>query len=258
MRNYSPNRREISREGEGFANRGVEFHDHFVTAGYTRDLALANESDPGSKFSEVADAGDWLVTVVDGGGDNGETITVADDQHGGILKILTNDASADGMNCQLNGESFKAAAGRKINFESRFAVGDADKVAVFLGLAITDTTVLAGCTDYVGFVLVDGTASTLLKYANGKDATGGAVGAESGGATYASTGTTLADDTFVTIGFQINGVTDIRYFVNGVRVAVITSNIPDNEVLTPTMAIITKNAAAEYMYVDYFSVVADS
>src|SRR5690606_22205427 len=99
----------------------VEFFDHFIEGGYCPDAALANESDPAAKFSEVADRGAWLVTR-----DGAPTIKISDAEIGGVLTVTTGSRADDFVSMQLNGEAFSVQAGTSMMIQSRIKIRDAD------------------------------------------------------------------------------------------------------------------------------------
>ena len=104
-----------------------------------------------SKFSEVINMGQWLVTVTDGGGDNGEVIVISDAEPGGVVTITTNEADDDSMELQMNGEAFAVNARNDMWFSIRMKLSDADACDWFVGLATTDTAVIDGTNDSIGF-----------------------------------------------------------------------------------------------------------
>lgn len=234
----------------------VVFFDDFVDGlGFTaNNPAIASSQ---GKFSELANMGEWLVTVIDGGTDSGEIIICSDDAPGGVLTVTSNDADDDSVEAQVNGEIWALASGRDIVFECRLSVGDVDASDWMVGLSITDTTSLAVTSDFIGF---GNSANTADVYCgNGKDA---AVIPFGGGAatTRTDTGTDLSDGTvstnFVTLRFEVTGTSEIRYFVDGVEVATHTTNLPDNEAMTATIGVRAAAAAAKSIYVDYVYVAA--
>lgn len=77
------------------------------------------------------------------------------------------------------GEIFKLRSGKKLYFETAFRVGDTDgdaasvtQTEVFAGLCITDTTIIAGATDFIGFTKRDVTddSTNMLYFVAGKNA----------------------------------------------------------------------------------------
>ena len=197
------------------------------------------------KFSELANLGDWLVTLVDGGGDNGEVIVVADDGVGGLLTLTTNDADNDSIEMQMNGEAWQLASGKDVVFEVRMKGTDVSEFDWFVGLAITDTTTMTASSDRIGFECPDSTGD--IDAISEKDST----------QTTTDSGKDLTDNTFVVLRFETSGTGTVRYYVNGALVAKHTTNIPEDEALTPTICIRNDGAAANTMTLDYILVARD-
>jgi hypothetical protein len=179
-------------------------------------------------------AGDWTVTETDANATQALT-----DGDGGLLLITNTAADDDLVALQKKGESFRFATGKKLFFEARFKVSDATQSDVVMGLQITDTTPL-DVTDGVFFIKADGSTSVSLLVEKNNTAT-----------TTASVAT-MANDTFVRLGFYSDGVAQIQYFVNGVLGgASVTTNLPDDEDMTVSFAIQNGEAVAKTMTVDY-------
>ena len=179
-------------------------------------------------------AADWTVTETD----SGATQALADGD-GGLLLITNTAADDDLVSLQKKGESFLFAAGKPLFFEARFKVSDATQSDVVIGLQITDTTPL-DVTDGVFFIKADGSTSVSLLVEKNNTAT------------TTSSVATLADDTFITLGFYYDGASSIQYSVNGtVTGTSAVTNLPDDEALTVTMAIQNGEAVAKTMTVDY-------
>ena len=182
-------------------------------------------------------AANWTVTETDAGA----TQALADGD-GGLLLITNTAADNDLVSLQKVGESFRFAAGKKLFFEARFKVSDATQSDVVIGLQITDTTPL-DVTDGVFFIKADGAAT--VNFLVGKNNT----------ATTASSVATMANDTFIRLGFYYDGVSAVQYFVNGANAgSSVTTNLPDDEDLTVTFAIQNGEAVAKTMTVDYIYV----
>lgn len=188
------------------------------------------------------DAADWVITTVEAGaGDATEALTDAD---GGVL-LVTNDA-ADNDSDFFNkvGESFLMASGKKAYFKARFKVSDATQSDFVIGLQITDTTPLA-VTDGIYFQKDDGDAN--LDFHVTKNST----------STSASAIATVADDTYLTVGFYYNGVDKIYYYAGTdslnptVLGSSVVTNLPDDEVLTVSFGIQNGEAVAKTMSIDY-------
>ena len=186
-------------------------------------------------------AAQWTITTTEAGaGSATEALTDAD---GGVLLITNDDAENDRVFFNKVGESFAFESGKKLFFKSRFKVSDATQSEFIMGLQITDTTPLNNVTDGVFFQKDDGDA--LLDFHVEKNNT----------ATSASGIATVADDTYLTVGFYYNGVDAVKYFVNDAHIGTsVTTNLPDDEVLTVSFGIKNGEAAAKTMSVDYILV----
>jgi hypothetical protein len=182
-------------------------------------------------------AGDWTVTETDAGATQALT-----DGDGGLLLITNTAADDDLVSLQKKGESYRFASGKKLFFEARFKVSDATQSDLVIGLQITDTTPL-DVTDGVFFIKADGAATVnLLVEKNNTATTSSAIA-------------TMANDTFIRLGFYYDGDSQIQYFVNGtLGGASVTTNLPDDEDLTVTFAIQNGEAVAKTMTVDYIFV----
>ena len=180
-------------------------------------------------------AADWTVT---------ETSTSATealaDADGGILLITNTTTENDQVAMQKVGESFLLESGKKTWFKARLATSEATQTDLICGLCITDTSLVAGMSDGVYFFSADG--STDIDFFVEQDST----------ATEVSAVGTLADDTYVKLGFYYNGVDAIEVFVDDVKkgTAAVT-NIPDDEELTVSFVHQTGSAASATMSIDY-------
>jgi hypothetical protein len=182
-------------------------------------------------------AANWTVTETD----SGATQALADGD-GGLLLITNTAADNDLVSLQKVGESFRFATGKKLFFEARFKVSDATQSDVVIGLQITDTTPL-DVTDGVFFIKADGAATVDFRVEKNNTAT------------TASAMATMANDTYIRLGFYYDGVDAVQYFVNGTYTgSSVTTNLPDDEDLTVTFAIQNGEAVAKTMTVDYIYV----
>lgn len=182
-------------------------------------------------------AGDWTITTTEGG--SGDATEALADVDGGVLLITNDDADNDLDFFQKKGESFLMASGKKAWFKARFAVSDATQSDFVMGLQITDTSPLA-VSDGIFFQKDDG--DTNLDFHVEKDGT----------ATSASAIATVADATYLIVGFYYNGVDAIEYYVNDVKIGTLAvTNLPDDEELTISFGIQNGEAAAKTMSVDY-------
>lgn len=158
----------------------------------------------------------WTVTRVEGGA--GESTITSGDTGNGTMLLTADAADNDGLNCQLNGESFNLEAGKPLYFGARIqSLSEATQSDLFIGLAITDTDILGGVTDSIGFQKVDG--STDLTFVVNKNST----------ATTVSGLKTLAASTAYFLEFYWDG-SGLEVFVDGVSVATpAVTNLPDDE-----------------------------
>jgi hypothetical protein len=199
----------------------IKLFEDFVLCG-----AVASDSVPG-----------WTTTLVEAGA--GESTVALQDGSGGELLITTDANEDDGAQIQKAAEAFGFSTSQKATyFGIRMKAGEATQSDFLVGLCITDTTLLGGMSDGVYFRKVDG--STAVSFVTEKDST----------ETEATGVLTFAADTYYLLEFYFDG-TSIEAFVDGVKVAQHTTNIPDDELLTPSIAFLSGNAAAETMTVDW-------
>lgn len=182
-------------------------------------------------------AGDWTVTETDAGAT--QALTAGD---GGLLLITNTAADDDLVALQKNPAAFSFTAGKKLFFRCRFKVSDATQSDLVFGLQVVDTTPL-DVTDGVYFLKADG--STAVSVVCRKNATTGS--------TSATSITTLANDTFVTLGFAYDGEGKVAYAVNGAVVGSLDASsafLPDAN-CTVSFALQNGEAVAKTMTLDY-------
>jgi hypothetical protein len=184
-------------------------------------------------------AADWTITTTEAGA--GSATEALGDADGGVLVITNDAADNDADFFQKVGESFKFTAGKKLVFKARFKVSDATESDWVMGLQITDTTPLA-VSDGVWFQSDDGDANVDFHVS------------ASSTATDVTALTTLANDTYVELGFYYDGVSEVEYFVNDVKYGhTAVTNLPSTE-LTISFGIQNGEAVAKVMTVDYILV----
>jgi hypothetical protein len=213
---------------EVLSNKPMQFDPDYVR--YFNDFLVA---------ADYA-ATDWVVTETQAGA----TQAIAADEVGGAL-LLTNDAGDDDV-CQLqSAEMFaKLTAGKKLWFEAKFKVSDATQSDFFIGLASTDTSIIAGTTDSVGFRKLDGTTSMLsITEDNTTETT--------------NTAATVAADTYMVVSFYWDGVSSVKFAVNRSVTAVHTTNIEQTNKLALTMTLQNGEAVAKTMTVEYIELVME-
>lgn len=181
-------------------------------------------------------AAHWTVTAVEAGASSAsQTLADAD---GGVL-VLTNDtADDDACFLQLAKTTFALEVGKRTIFSARFKVSDATQSDVIVGLQARDTSPL-DVTDGVFFLKSDG-AATLdfrVEKANVADV--------------APAVATLANDTFVTVGFDYDGERQVAYFVNDRKLGTLgVANLP-TALLTISFGVQNGEAASKSLSVDY-------
>lgn len=178
-------------------------------------------------------AGDYTITSVGAG----QSLVLAD-ADGGIFQS-TNAAADDDSNAyQAKSEMFLFEAGKKLFYKARFKVSDALQSVLAVGLQITDTTP-GDVSDGVFFIKDD--ADNTLKLRVEKDGT----------ATETDV-LEMVDDTYVTVGFEYDGASKIKIFSANSQVGKsVTTNLPDDEVLTPSFFCENGEAVAKVFSIDY-------
>ncbi|MEN9936051.1 MAG: hypothetical protein RLZZ387_2630 [Chloroflexota bacterium] len=182
-------------------------------------------------------AGDWVVTETDAGAT--QALTAGD---GGLLLVTNTAANDDLVALQKTPAAFTFTAGKKTFFRARFKVSDATQSDVVIGLQVVDTTPL-DVTDGVYFLKADG--STSFSFVCRKNATTGS--------TSVASVATLADDTYITLGFYYDGEGKVAYEVNGAVLGSLDASsafLPDTT-CTVSFALQNGEAVAKTMTVDY-------
>jgi len=179
-------------------------------------------------------ADNYTVTAV-----NGSTIAQVDGAFGGNLVFTADTAENDGVQAQLKGEAFYLSGQYPAYFGCKFKAADVDQTDILVGLAIQDTTAIAGATDGAYFRTVDEAAT--LQFVLEKDSTESSTSVD-----------TLTDDTWVVAEFYYDGVDSIDAYIDGdlaASVALTDTNMPDDEYLSPILAMLTGEGAANTMTV---------
>lgn len=139
----------------------------------------------------------------------------------GVLELDSNSTtSTQGANLQRAKAAFVPAAGKHIWAEFKVKIVDTfDKVEMFVGLAELDTTLIASSalssSNHIGWQCL--TDDGVLLFDTEK-ATAAATAAAA----------TIAEDTYIKLGFYVNGVTSIQQYINGVATGAVvgTANVP--------------------------------
>lgn len=207
-------------------------------------LAVQYERDDFGILNVVAG---WVSTAATAG-----TSAIIDGA-GGLLELDSASATADqGIQVQRIKEMWLPAAGKDLLFETRLKVTDTvDKVQLFAGLSVTDTTIFASgeisAADYIGYVL-DATeqgGSNAGKPALQLDSTAGSE-------EKLSAVTTLAEGIFVRLGFYLHGTSSLVPLVNGIPgTALDITSCPATE-LAISFACLTEGTNDPIAVVDWY------
>lgn len=197
---------------------------------------------------DVTTGDGWTLTAVTSGD---LTPGVAD--AGGVLVVGSggNASADDGVNAQLTNCMVKPAAGVKIFFEARVKVVDAGDDQYFIGLAGVDTTLIASgvlddVVDKAGFFRH--AASTADKISSVTARTS----AEDTTADVAD----LVDDTWIRLGFVIDGLTSIKFYVDGtlVETGSTAANIPNAVMCLSAVAQVEQTSADADLSIDWVKI----
>jgi hypothetical protein len=211
-------------------SRRASHYDPVLSSGYSTNLwrtcpLLEYLHDPliGFMVDERWDSYDAAATTGDYVGTQATAGTAAISTAApGVLEIDCNSTTqGQGFQIQRAKSAFVPAAGKHIWAEFKLKVVDTfDKVQLFAGLSELDTTLIASgansSANHIGWEVATAGAG-VMTFAGEKAGTRGT-----------STAATLAEDTYVKLGFYVDGVTSITQYINGVTVgtAIATANIP--------------------------------
>jgi len=176
------------------------------------------------------------------------TFTISPSLAGGIaLADCASSTATQGVNVQLADVFARPIAGTTLYFEAKVKATDIGTgPEFFLGLASADTTIIAtsanSSTNHIGWQSV--TDDNVLLFSAENSGTG---------ATKAST--TLVEDTWVTLGFKVNGITDVEHYVDGVKQSTthVTANIPVTG-LAPSLVCQSNGTTDPIVQIDYWRV----
>jgi len=187
-----------------------------------------------NQFYKITDAdpptlANWTATQA--GGEGGLVIA---DAAGGVLQVDSECTTQHrGIQIQQTIAPFLPVANKDIWFEARLNIDDtATTIESFVGLAAKDTTLSpngnldSASSEFIGFGVETGLAGVNYFYmckatVEVKDTMG--------------TAGTFAEDTWIRLGFHIDGVTGIHAFIDGVEIALTTvvyTSIPVTDALS--------------------------
>lgn len=162
---------------------------------------------------------------------------------GGELLITTDDAENDGINMQLKGEAFKCESAMPIYFGIRAKLSEATQTDFLAGLCITDTDLLGGMTDGIYFECLDGSTDT--NFVTEKDST----------ETTSSASLGTMDTSYHIYEFIWDGGTTVTPYYDGTEKTVHTTNVPDDEELTPSIAFLNGDANSRTLSIDWIRII---
>lgn len=192
----------------------------------------------------------WTLTAEASGG-----ITGVVDEQGGVLLVDSqgNNATHDGVNAQLINCMFLPAAGVKIYFEARVKMNDATD-EYFVGLSAVNTDII----EQTGGTLdTTNVACGFFHHTGGTDNKISAVSADADSQEQDADVASNADGTYIKLGFIIDGLTRVDYFVNGANVGncIDTADIPDAVMCLSFVAQCAVNDADAELSVDWVRIV---
>lgn len=167
-------------------------------------------------YDPEATNGDYVLTQATAG--TGAISTAAT----GVLELDCNSTTqGQGVTLQRVKSAFVPAASKHIWAEFEFKVVDTyDKVQLFCGLSEIDTTLIASgansSANHIGWEIPTAGAGAMT------------FAGEKAGARGTATSTSIAEATYIKLGFYVNGVTSIQQYINGVATGdeIATANIP--------------------------------
>jgi hypothetical protein len=207
----------------------VSHYDPTLSSGYSRNLwascpLLEYLHDPmigfmiderWHNYNAAATTGDYVLTQATTG-----TAAISTAAPGVLELDSGSSTSTQGATLQHNKAVFLPAAGKHIWAEFKIKIVDTyDKVELFCGLSELDTTLIASSANssanHIGWQCVTDDGVLLFS-------------AEKAGAGATKAAATIAEDTYIKLGFYVNGVTEIEQYVNGVLTSAnhATANIP--------------------------------
>lgn len=186
-----------------------------------------------SDFDAFDAAGDWTQTAT------GSVTNAIVAGNGGILSLGNSAANNDLDSLQLKAATFAIVAGYRSWFKCRFNISNATNAALTIGMIQTTTTPLT-VTDGIWFSKAAASTSLNLNIA------------KSSAVTTVTGVATLANTTYLNVGWHYNGSNTVTAYVNGVQVGgtTVLTNLPTAN-LNLTMAVSNGTAAANTLLVDY-------
>lgn len=162
----------------------------------------------------------------------GTSTVEASDEPGFVAEIVTAALDNDGFTMQLVGTAFRPITSRDLSFGIALQSDEQTQSDFLVGLTVVSTDPLAGVTDGVYFRKIDG--ATAIQAVTEKDSV----------ETVAATAGVFAANTTTILEFYSTGGS-ISFYINGAEVATHTTNIPDDETLSPVIQFLSGSAGAK-------------
>lgn len=186
-------------------------------------------------------SGDWTTTETQAGA----TQAVNTGANGGALLLTNTTGTTDVNQVQLVNETFKLIAGKQTWIKASFsATATLANFGILVGLAITDTTAVAGVSDGIFFRKPTGSSTLSAVLCKNSTETTQSLG-------------TMVSGTSVTAAMYYNGKDAVECWLDGAKVGTITTltNLCDDEELAVTIASVNATTgAANVLSVDYILV----
>jgi len=170
-----------------------------------------------------------------------DTCALQESTDKGQLLFTTGGTTDNGIQIQPLGEAFSFANRYPCYFGARLAVNDADQVDAFVGLGLADASHLAAADTDIGFRTDDESATLQFILEKDTNETSTSVA-------------TLTDAGWVTAEFFYDGADYVYAYVDGTLQATVArtdANFPNDEHLTPTIAILTGDDSANTLTVQW-------
>ena len=228
-----------------WAKQPRDFQDFNVGFGFKDDFKSFGLSESGGAAdgSDVTVASDWLLTNATAG-----TAALDPAAKGGVLKLdSASSTNNQGAQIQYGGSvaaaSFVPSANAKIYYETRIKLTDIGSTTVqfFAGLAIVEAEVIASAANatanHIGYEAINTTAL-------------GIHSEKAGSRSSTASAHTIVADTYVKIGFVVDGLSKVTPYVNGEAKTAITTNVPIVG-LTPTFVCRSSGTTDPILHIDW-------
>lgn len=184
---------------------------------------------------------DWTVVK-----DSSATVALVADTHGGEV-ALTSAATTDDDGASIQGnEIFLPAAGRTIWFETRVKLADAEQQDMFVGLTqnfATNPEAALTASNRIGFQKNDGSALLVCKTEVADTETS------------TTTASSAVAATYVRLGFIVNGVSNVEFYVDRQLVAT-HATVPATELAPALFSLSGVDTDTKSLTADYILAVA--